>query len=276
MIKAAVITGASGGFGAEIAALFAADGHNLVLVARSSQNLEALADSLERAHGVQAIAAPLDLTIPSAPDVLYAEIQRRGIQCTALVNNADAGPAGPFIEIDLARELAVLHLNVLALTHLTKLLARQMAPHGGKILNVASTAAFQAGPFRAVTSAAQAYVLSFSEALSEELRPLGISVTALCPGPARAGAEETAGSRRARPSARVDLSAAEVARAGYLGMMRGRPLVIPGFRNRVLALAVRAVPRAAAARMALRLSHEPPFPPEGAEAPSGHSTQIDI
>ena len=242
---AALVTGASSGIGRELAMLLARDGHDLVLVARDEARLEAFARELSDRHGARSTVVARDLAAPDGPESLLSEIRRAGIEPDILVNNAGVGVWGLFAETDLSRELEMIRVNVVALTALAKgVLPRMLARRSGKILNVASTAAFQPGPLMAVYYATKAYVLSFSEALSNETAGTGVTVTALCPGPTitefqkRAGMGQTLLSRS--PLVQDARTAAE---AGYRGMMRGRRVVVPGIANKVLAQGVRFAPR---------------------------------
>lgn len=249
--KTALITGASGGIGAALARLFAADGYRLVLVARGRETLEHLAEELTRAFGVEVTVLAKDLSLPSAPEEIVAALGQAGVQIDVLVNNAGFATYGPFAQTSLAAELEMMQLNMVTLTHLTKLLLPGMLQRrDGKILNVASTAAFQPGPLMAVYYATKAYVLSFSEALADELRGSGVTVTALCPGPTRSGFQERAQMEESRLVSGRIMDVDTVARAGYRGLMSNRTIVIPGMQNKVLAFAVRLVPRSLATRVA--------------------------
>src|SRR5580698_5567400 len=241
----ALITGGSNGIGRELAKLFAKDHHNLVLVARGGGKLTRVADELQRQFGVSAKAVPLDLTASPAPQFLFDQLQREGIAIDFLVNNAGYGVFGEFAKIQLEQDLGQIQLNIAALTHLTKLfLGPMMERRSGKILNVASTAGFQPGPLMAVYYATKAYVISFSEALANELKGTGVTVTCLCPGATdtgfqgRAGTEKTILFKKLRP-----MDAKTVARDGYRGLMAGKTLVISGFRNWLIAESLRVSPR---------------------------------
>lgn len=239
-----LITGASGGIGYELAKVFAREGYNLVLVARSEQKLAETAADLGGKHQVTVKVIVKDLAGPMAPDEIYAELRRESIAIDILVNNAGFATYGPFVELDLAKELEMLQLNVVALTHMTKLfLTDMLARRAGKILNVASTAAFQPGPLMAVYYASKAYVLSFSEAIANELRGTGVMVTALCPGPTQSGFQARARMEDSRLLTSGVMDAETVAWAGYRGLMAGKTVIIPGLRNRLLALAPRFTPR---------------------------------
>ena len=245
MNKTALITGASGGIGYELAKLFARDHHNLVLVARSAGKLTQVADELQREFGISAKAFPLDLIAASAPQSLFDQLQREGVAVDILVNNAGYGVLGQFAQVSLEDNLGQIQLNITALTHLTKLFVGPMIERrSGKILNVASTAGFQPGPLMSVYYATKAYVISFSEALANELHGTGVTVTCLCPGATetgfqgRAGLENTLLFKKLRP-----MDAMTVARDGYRGLMAGKPIVISGFRNWLLAESLRFSPR---------------------------------
>ncbi len=243
--QTALVTGASSGIGRDLARRFARDGHDLVLVARDSRRLTEVADELQKAHRVRAHVLVADLSDPGAPVAIMRWLEERQIRVDFLVNNAGYARSGQFAHSDLAQELAMMQVNMVALTHLTRLvLPGMIARRGGRILNVASTAAFQPGPLMAVYYATKAYVLSFSEALSNELHGSGVTVTTLCPGPTRTGFQAEAkieGSRLVRGP--LMMESAAVARSGYRGMMRGKPLVIPGALNWLLVQVVRITPR---------------------------------
>ncbi len=252
--KTALITGASGGIGLELALLFAEDGYDLVLVARSEAKLAALAGKLEGQYGISVRTVLRDLSQPEAPDDVHAGLARESVNVDVLVNNAGFGVRGPFGEMSLASALEMMQLNMIALTHLTGLFLKDMLGRGeGKILNVASTAGFQPGPFMAVYYATKAYVLSFSEALANELGGSGVTVTALCPGPTETGFAERAGLEESLLFRGATMDAPAVARIGYRALMQGKALVIPGLRNRILAFSVRLAPRRVVAGITRRL-----------------------
>jgi uncharacterized protein len=254
--ETALVTGASGGIGEEFAKLFASKGCDLVLAARSGDKLAKLAESLTAAHKIQVHSLPIDLSTAASPAQVRSFLESKKIAVDVLVNNAGFGTFGPFSESDLDIELAQIQLNVTTLTHLTRLLLPGMVRRGkGRILNVASTAAFQPGPMMAVYYATKAYVLSFSEALANELRGTGVTSTCLCPGPTRTGFNERAklggGGMLSKESVLMD--AATVAKRGYDGMMKGRRLVIPGMLNKVLAHSTRIGTRGLSARIVRRI-----------------------
>jgi hypothetical protein len=252
--QTALVTGASGGLGLEFARRLAQDRFNLVLVARSKDKLEALADELRRAHGVAARVIAQDLALPNAPEEIYAVLHSDEVEVEVLVNNAGFASYGFFNELDKDWELAMVQVNVVALTHLTKLFLRGMVERGrGRILNMASTAAFQPGPMMAVYYATKAYVLSFSEALANELQGTGVTVTALCPGPTETGFQSRAQMEDSRLLTTGLMGAKQVVEIGYRGMLEGKTVVVPGLRNYLFSLAPRLVPRDMAARFVRRL-----------------------
>jgi short-subunit dehydrogenase len=250
--QTALVTGASGGIGLELARLFAAGGYDLVLVARSAGRLEELAGELRGLHGVAVRVLARDLARPESPEELHRELAEAGVLVDVLVNNAGFATYGPFVEIDLGRELEELQLNVVTLTHLTKkLLPGMIARRRGGVLNVASTAGFQPGPLMAVYYATKAYVLSFSEALAEELRGTGVTVSALCPGPTATGFQQRASMEESKLGSGLlkTADAASVARAGYEGFRAGRRVVIPGLINKIGVQSLRVSPRALVTRL---------------------------
>jgi uncharacterized protein len=250
----ALVTGASGGIGAELARELARHGHDLVLAARSVEKLEAGAAALAKEFGVAAVALRADLADPAGPQQLTAALRQRSLDIDVLVNNAGVGMHGAFAEADVAAQLKLLQLNVVSLTQLTRLLLPAMlARRAGRVMNVASTAAFVPGPFMAVYYASKAYVLSLSVALANELGGTGVTVTALCPGPTRTGFDAAAGVTGTKLFRVGVMKADEVARVGYAGMMAGRPIVVPGVRNRLLAGSSGLAPRTVTARIARAL-----------------------
>ena len=260
---AALVTGASGGIGLELARLLAADGHDLVLVARGAAKLEEVGAELARAHGIAYHVIAADLTDPAAPEAVFRAVREKGVEVEVLVNNAGFGLYGPFVKTaaeeptELARELEMIQVNVTALTHLAKLFVPGMvARKRGRVMNVASTAAFQPGPLMAVYYASKAYVLSFSQALSEELRGTGVTATALCPGATRTEFQKAAAMEGSRLfNTPLVMDAATVARVGYRGMLAGKAVVVPGLANKVMAQGTRFVPRRVATRLA-RMAQE--------------------
>jgi len=252
--KTALITGASGGIGYELSLLFARDGFDCILVARSHDQLNALAARMESEFRVKTLVLPKDLSKASAVDEIYEEVSAASMPVDVLVNNAGFPVYGLFTQTDLDTELEMLQVNVLALTQLTKLFLRGMIERRyGRILNLASTAAFEPGPLMAVYYASKAYVLSFSEALANELHGTGVTVTALAPGPTRTGFQKRGRLEDSRLVQGNIGDAQSVALAGYRGLMAGKTLVIPGFSNKLIPWIVRVSPRGVVTRVVRRM-----------------------
>ncbi len=251
----ALITGASAGIGRELARLFAADKSNLILVARRREKLDELAAELRRDHGVAVRVLPMDLADSRSPQAIFDALAAEGATVDVLVNNAGFGAAGSVAELSLEKQRDMLQVNVAALTLLTRLfLPGMIQRRSGGILNVGSTAAFQPGPYMAVYYATKAYVVSFSEALAEEVAGSGVRIACLAPG---ATATEFAAAADLEKSLLFRLGTADsrtVAAAGYRGFRRGRLLTIPGPRNKLLVLAVRFTPRAVIRKIVKRLN----------------------
>jgi uncharacterized protein len=244
MNKTVLITGASSGIGLEFASLFAKDGYHLVLNARNESRLQEIANELTATYGVKVTVAAKDLSIPESADELTSELASAGIEVEVLINNAGFAAYGPFNETSWKEEKDMLQVNITALTTLTKqLLPGMIKRNSGKILNVASTAAFQPGPLMAVYYATKAYVLSFSEAVNYELRNTNVSVTALCPGATATNFEKRASLESSRLFQSGAMDAHDVALEGYNALMEKKSLEIPGFKNKALANLVRFLPR---------------------------------
>jgi hypothetical protein len=243
--QTALITGASGGIGYELAKLFARDHSNLVLVARSRDKLAQVARELHDNFACTVKTIALDLSDSPAPKFLFDQLQREGIAVDVLINNAGFGAFGEFAQMPEEEILGQLEVNITALTHLTRLfLPPMIARRQGRIMNVASTAAFQPGPLMAVYYATKAYVLSFSEALANELGGSGVTVTCLCPGPTNTDFACRAGNDNSRLFKKIGgMSAEAVARDGYRGLMEGKTVVISGLQNWLAAESVRFAPR---------------------------------
>jgi len=248
---AALITGASSGIGAELARLCAKDGHPVILVARRSDRLAALAESLGREYGVPARVIAADLSDPTACESLHR--QTAGEPVAILINNAGFGLRGAYTDTDWEAESRLIQVNITALAHLTKLFAADMVKRGaGRILNVGSTAAFVPGPFMAMYYASKAFVVSFSLSVANELQGTGVSVTVLCPGPTHTEFTQVAGIADSRLFQGSAMTAEEVAREGYAAMLEGRPEIIAGARNRWMMLLTRLAPRTMLARLTRR------------------------
>jgi short-subunit dehydrogenase len=252
---AALVTGASSGIGAELARLCAADGFDLVLVARDAERLAELADRVERDHRVQARVLPADLSDPKAPTQIFEQMQ--GAPVDILINNAGYGMRGAFAETDWAAGANLMQVNMTAPVHLSRLfLPGMIQRRSGRILNVASTAAFVPGPFLALYYASKAFLLSFSEAIASEVKGTGVTVTALCPGPTRSEFARRAGVESSKLFHGPVMTAAAVAHEGYRAMMAGKPRVIAGARNRWLMRGVRFAPRSIVVEQTRKLNLE--------------------
>jgi len=252
MNKIALITGASSGLGKEFARIHASKGGDLVLVARSGDKLEALKSDLQKQYGVSVYVIVKDLSDQYAPKALYDELTEKKIQVEYLINNAGFGDYGLFAETTWEKQLEMINLNITCLTYMTRLfLPHMVEKKDGKILNIASTAAFQPGPTMSVYFATKAYVLSFSEAIANELKGTGITVTALCPGATETGFKTAAalGESNLFKGNQIATSK-EVAEFGYAGMMNGKTVVIPGLLNNLLVQSVRFLPRNLVATLA--------------------------
>jgi short-subunit dehydrogenase len=254
----ALITGASSGLGAEYAKLFAADKHDLLLVARRQDRLEALASELRGAHSVKVFVAAADLATTEGPRLVVEEASLLGLEIDYLVNNAGFGMAGAFAELDVGRELEMIQLNITSLVTLSRaFLPAMIERRSGRILNIGSTAGFPPGPFMAVYYASKAFVNSFTEALWYELRGTGVSATVSCPGATATEFAEVAGNSR---SLLFRLGAADpkqVAAEGYRAMKKGKPMVIHGLRNKLTVQSLRLSPRAVARAVAASLNPRP-------------------
>lgn len=243
--KYALITGASGGIGYDLAKMAGADGRNLILVARSAEKLNALAVELRKNKNTEVVTIAVDLSDEKGVNKLLDEIASQNLKVEILVNNAGFGDFGDFSKADLSKNMEMIRLNIGALTQLTHAIMQQMLGSGkGRIMNVASTAAFLPGPGMAVYYASKAYVLSFSEALARELKGSGVTVTTLCPGPTDTSFATAAGlGKSLMHSMLPPATSAEVAKAGYKAMMKGKTIEIPGFMNKLTALTPRFTPR---------------------------------
>lgn len=255
--QVALITGASSGIGWALADVFSANGFDLVLVARNLQKLDELATRLRERDRVQVDVIPADLSQPGAARAVYEEVSKRSLRVDALVNNAGVLVYGEFSQTNLEDELRMIQLNLVALTELTKLfLPGMLARRRGWVLNLGSNGSFAPAPLNAIYAATKAYVLSFSEAIAEELSSSGVKVTALCPGATRAELQSRAGMPQVRLLRRGLMDPMDVARAGYRALMAGRPVETPGFTNWLEINMARFLPRRLVVRYARRYLEE--------------------
>jgi short-subunit dehydrogenase len=245
--KTALITGATSGLGYEFVKLFASDGYDLVLVARNSSKLTEIKNTFTQ---VKITLIVKDLSIEGAAKEVFEEVERQGISIDILVNNAGFGLKGSFDKLDIQKQLNMIQLNTASLTELTYYIIRKMKQrNSGRILNVASTAAFQPGPLMAVYFATKAYVLSLSEALMEELSGTSVTITALCPGPTKTNFGAVADVENSKMFSQA-MSAEVVAKQGYAALMQGKRVFVPGSVNKAGVLGTKFMPRSLAAKVA--------------------------
>jgi short-subunit dehydrogenase len=251
-----LVTGASSGIGRELARCFGAEGSRLVLVARKRDALQALADELRAAYKTHSEVLSADLAEPETPARIFAHLQSNGTKIDVLVNNAGFGLYGKFADLPLERQIEMVRVNVTAPTHLARLfLPGMIERRRGGVLNVASTAAFVPGPSLAVYYATKAYLLSFSEALAEEVAGKGVTITALCPGPTETNFAAAAAAQFSRLFKRTAMPADAVALVGHRAFRRGRAVAVAGLRNRLLVFSVRLSPRFVVRKIAGRLNN---------------------
>jgi short-subunit dehydrogenase len=247
MSKTVLITGATTGIGYELAKLFAKDKYELIIIARNETKLAETASSLIKDYDVNVKFIPKDLSLPDSAKEIFDELKKENISIDMLVNNAGFGDQGAFADSDVKNDIDMISLNITSLVILNRIFLDDMLKkNSGKILNVASTAAFQPGPFMAVYYATKAFVLSFSEAVSEELTGTNITVSCLCPGPTETEFQNRAGIKNTKMMSRKSftvMTAGEVALTGYKEMMKGKRIIIPGFANKAGAFFVKLLPR---------------------------------
>jgi uncharacterized protein len=251
-----LITGASAGIGTELARVFASNGHRLALVDRRGDRLTTLASEIVAAGATAPILIPCDLEHPNACDKIDAALAAAGVEVEFVVNNAGFGLFGYAIELDRAEQLGIIAVNILAMTNLSLRFSDSLIRHRGGILNLGSLAGLLPGPGMAVYYASKAYVMSFSEALHQELAPWGVRVTALCPGSVLSEFQARAGLKAGFEHAILNVSASEVAQAGYRGLMANKRVVFPGRGTKIVPFLLRLFPRgfilAAVSRLQLR------------------------
>jgi uncharacterized protein len=254
--KPALITGASSGIGAILAELFAKDGHDVVLVARNTEKLAALAERLQSQFSIGTYVLSADLAKPEAAQSMFDDLARRGVTVDFLVNNAGFGTNGDFLDLPLDKELEMIQVNITALVQLCHVFGTSMRQRGfGRILNIASTAGFQPGPYMATYYASKAFVISFSEALAYELEASKVTVTCCCPGATATAFAERSGSSSAKMFNSPMVAKPEaVALHAYRAMLAGRRVTVHGALNRIGTLSVRFAPRSLAVSIAATLN----------------------
>lgn len=253
MSKTALITGASGGIGYELCKLFARDGYDLIIVARSADKMEKLKTDLNAQHGTRVLCIAADLCAESTAEHVFETVNAMGHRVDVLVNNAGFGDSGAYVQCDWAKQQSMVQLNILALMQLTRLFLPGMVKRGqGKIMNIASIAAFQPGPYMSAYYASKAFVLSFSEALSAELKDSDVFVTAVCPGPVNTGFESAASAQRLFATIKA-ASAGDIASFAYRAMQRNKVVATPGVLFKVMHFAERLVPRSLVRNIVARM-----------------------
>lgn len=249
--ETALVTGASGGLGYEFAAILAAQGYDLVLVARNEKKLKAIRDELEKTYGIRVFVCPADLSEKDAAEEVFGFTKQNGLNVDVLINNAGVGDSGSFAESDWGRQYRMVQLNVSALMQMTHCFIGSMIERGnGKILNISSVAAFCAGPCMSIYYASKAFVRSFSEAVSEEVEGSGVTVTCFCPGPTSTGFEKAASMKNGARMFRHAADAHEVAEAGIHAMQKGKTLAYCGAFTRIAGFGSRFLPRSWTRKMA--------------------------
>jgi short-subunit dehydrogenase len=258
MNKTALITGASNGIGYELAKVLAEKGDNLILVARSKSKLDELKKELEEKFKVSVYIIGKDLSLPEAAKDVYDEIKQKKFSIDYLINNAGFGDFGFFADSDWSKQEQMINLNITALACFTRLYLPDMIKRGsGRIMNMASTASFQPGPTMSVYFASKAFVLSFSEAINNEVRDKGITVTALCPGATHSGFQAAASMQNSKLLDGKNFpTSKEVAEYGYKAMMKGKAVAIHGLKNKILANSVRFLPRSIVVKAARKIQEK--------------------
>jgi short-subunit dehydrogenase len=260
--SAALVTGASSGIGSEFARVLAQHGRDVVLVARRTERLNDLAKEIEQRCGVNTVVISADLAEANSAQQIYSDVRERQIDIDILVNNAGFNIYGPFLQTDVGDETRMLQVNLMAAVALTKLFVRDMVERGfGSILNVGSTGSFAPAPLDSLYAASKAFILSFSEAIAEELKGTGVNVTVLCPGPTSTEFARRAGMSDTKIFSGRLMSARDVAESGYRAMMRGQTTVVPGFGNKLQVWSMRLAPRSMVARIAKGLMSRQPAHP---------------
>ncbi|MGK0211890.1 MAG: short-subunit dehydrogenase [Polaribacter sp.] len=254
--KTALVTGAASGLGYEFAVLLAKDSYNLILIDIDSENLEGTKKELESLYQTQVTILVKDLSTAEIADEIYKEIQDKSID--VLINNAGFGLFGTFSKTKWQRESAMLHLHIMTTTHLTKLLLNGMVERGkGRILNISSLAAFQPGPLMAIYYASKAYILSFSEAIANELKGTGVTVTVLCPGQTKTSFQQVVSKQNCDNKINFNMACpVQVAKYGYNAMMQGKTVVVPGFFNKFLSRLPRLMPRKTSASIVRKIQEK--------------------
>lgn len=243
--KYTLITGGSDGIGLELAKLFAENKHNLIIIARNKNRLEDIKNKFENEYGIKVEIIQCDLSVDKSYKKILKVVEEKKLIVDNLINNAGVGSFGFFCESEDGFEEKLININIISLTTLTKYFVKDMIKRKeGGILNVASTAAFVSGPKMSMYYSSKSYVLSLTEALHDEVKNLGVRVSCLCPGPVKTSFQEKAGIQKSEKAKKYIMDASKVAREGYSGFLKGKALIIPGYKNKLLVLGSRIIPRA--------------------------------
>lgn len=248
-----MITGGTEGIGLELAKLFAAEKHNLIIVARNEKKLEEVKNKFENEYKISVEIIQVDLSVDKSCEKVIKIVEEKNLTVDNLINNAGMGSFGFFNEAEEGFEEHLININIIALTNLTKYFLTKMIKKGsGGIMNIASTAAFVGGPKMAMYYSSKAYVLSLTEALHEEVKFLGIRVSCLCPGPVKTSFQEKSGIKKSEKAKKYLMEADAVAKEAYLGFMKGKAIIIPGFKNKLLVLGTKLIPRSLSRKIILK------------------------
>jgi hypothetical protein len=254
--KYTLITGGSDGIGLELAKIFAADKHNLIIVARSNNKLEKIKDEIEKEYEVHVEIIQCDLAVNKNCEKIIKIVEEKKYIVDNLINNAGVGSFGFFHEAENGFEEKIININIIALTTLTKYFLKGMiSRRTGGILNVASTAAFVSGPKMAMYYSSKAYVLSLTEALHEEVESFGIRISCLCPGPVKTSFQEKSGIKKSKQANKYLMNADKVAKEAYLEFLKGKPIIIPGYKNKLLVLGSKLIPRKWSRKTILKMNN---------------------
>lgn len=248
-----IITGGTEGIGLELAKLFAINKHNLIIVARNQDKLEAVKNEFEQKYQISVEAMQIDLSVDKAYKNIIRIVEEKNLTVNNLINNAGIGSFGFFDEAEDGFEEQLININIIALTNLTKYFLKKMIKRGcGGIMNVASTAAFVGGPKMAMYYSSKAYVLSLTEALHEEVKDFGVRVSCLCPGPVKTSFQEKAGIKKSKKAKKYLMEADKVAEEAYFGFLKGKAIIIPGYKNKLLILLNKLIPRSLSRKIILK------------------------
>lgn len=248
-----IITGGTEGIGLELAKLFAAEKHNLIIAARNQKRLEEVKKEFENEYEISVEIIQADLSVDKACEKIIKTVEEKNLIVDNLINNAGIGSFGFLNEAEDGFEEQLININIIALTNLTKYFLKDMIKRGcGGIMNVASTAAFVGGPKMALYYSSKAYVLSLTEALHEEVKSFGVRVSCLCPGPVKTSFQEKSGIKKSEKAKKYLMDVEDVAKEAYLGFFKGKAIIIPGYKNKLLVLGNKLIPRSLSRKIILK------------------------